>query len=370
MESVFINHTKLTNYRNYGSARAEFGKGFNLFTGENGAGKTSLLDALYYASCGRSYFASRDQYIYKEGSDIFRIEASISLGDHKCPVAIKSPLNGRKEISMDGKTQSRIMDYYGFFPSVMIAPKDIQIIIESSLERRKIIDRTLSKVDKKYFESIVRYNRILKQRNQALKAMRKSERYDTTLIHSFDKAMAPLAANIHSARSEYITHIGPVVNAYYDKLADEKETLSLYYKSQLNDEAFDHLMEANNEKDRITCKTNAGIHRDDMTIKLSGQDIKQYASQGQLKSAIIAVKLAQVEWLQRFSHKKPVIFLDDICDKLDEYRVGRLLDLIYETWATQVFVTDTDNERIRRNLELRGYPYRCFLIQNGQIVDQ
>lgn len=340
---------------------------FNVFTGLNGAGKTSILDAMYYVTNGKSYFSSQDKYLYRYGSDYFRIEAKITHGSETYITELSSAANKKKQIKCDDKIMPSILDYYGRFPSFMIAPKDIMILIESSAERRKLVDRTLSQVDAVYFECLLKYNKLLKQRNAALKSFIKSRQTDHLLLDTLDDKMASPAQVIYETRAQYLEELGPIFSKYYSEISASREDISIGYKSQLSSDSFSALRKNSRLKDVVTGKTNDGIHRDDLLFWLGEHELRKYGSQGQLKSSIIALKLAQIDWVRLKSGKSPILLLDDIFDKLDMERVNKLIDICHNRMGSQICVTDTDGKRMSEVLNNLNLNYTHFNVENGKI---
>ena len=368
MEHIKIDLLGINNFRNCEELKINLHPRFNVFTGLNGTGKTSILDALYYLTNGKSYFSYQDKYIYRQNSDFFRISGDICIGSLVSSCEIMSSVQKGKILKCDDKIIKSIIDYYGRFPAFMIAPKDILILIESSIERRKLINRTLSQVDKNYFVNLLNYNKLLKQRNAALKSFQKTKQTDFLLLEALDQKMLEPSVHIFNKREKYLEEIAPIFSEYYKILSDEKEQLSLSYKSSLRNEELIALRKNSQQKDIMLGKTNEGIHRDDLIILMNGIEIKKYASQGQLKSAIIALKLAQIHWVKQISGKIPILFLDDIFDKLDTSRVNKLIDICYHQIESQLFITDTDSQRVSRTLEELEIEHEHFVIEDGKII--
>ncbi len=367
MNRIRIDFIKIWNFRNYERLECPFNFHFNVFTGLNGAGKTSLLDAIFYATNGKSYFSHRDQYIYREGTDFFRIEAQLDA-ELTTPLEITSSAVKGKAIKLDEKRLSRLVDFVGRYPSFMIAPRDISILLESSVERRRLINKTLSQVDPTYFKMLLDYNRLLKQRNALLKSMNEGMKVDPILMESINQKMKPPSDYIFEKRNQYTQDIKPLVNTFYKELSNASEILEIEYASELHESDLTALFEANKRKDMFAAKTTSGIHKDDIRFLMNNKELKKFASQGQLKSAIIALKLAQLEFVRQQTQKIPILLLDDIFDKLDQQRVESFLKICLETLNAQVFITDTDKERIISQLEKLKVDYTSYEIANGQIV--
>jgi len=357
----------INNYRNYESQSCALHPLITVFTGLNGAGKTSVLDAIYYLTNGKSYFSHRDLHLFKTDADFFRLFGKLSDSSGVHEITVTSSRKAKKQIKIDDKPIKSIIEYFGRFPSFMIAPKDIQILIESSVERRKVIDKTLSQVDRKYFNHLVVYTKLLKQRNASIKAFRKQGRVDDLLLESINSNMLEPAQYIFERRKEYISSILPFIADLYKELCNNRESLTVSYKSNLLYKTLDVLQKESRQKDMILCKTTEGIHKDDLVIKLNDIEIKKYGSQGQLKSAIIALKLSQIEWVKKNTEKIPILLLDDIFDKLDEQRVDSFISLCANKLGAQILISDTNNERVISTLKKLDYPFLHYIIDDGII---
>lgn len=370
MDRIQIKSLRLNNFRNYINLSCQFNQHNNVITGLNGAGKTSVLDAIYYLSNGKSYHSHLDAYIYRKGETYFFLEGQYNIGDDEYNVQIQSSRDKPKVIKQDDKVMKSMADFVGNFPAFMIAPKDILILIESSVERRRLVDKTISQVDKFYFNHLVNYNKLLKQRNAALKQFLKQGRPDYLMIEALDSKMAEPASYIYETRCQYVKAISPIVNKLYAMISSESEELLLTYKSKLHKYNFLELAKTSQQRDLVMGKTHEGIHRDDLDIQLNGMDIRKIGSQGQLKTAIIAIKLAQVEWVKNNTEKSPLILLDDIFDKLDAMRVENLIDICANQLNAQIFISDTEADRVTRSLEQLELEYKHIKIVEGEIIDE
>ena len=370
MDNIRLNRLRLLNYRNYESIECLFHEKINVITGLNGAGKTSILDAIYYLSNGKSYFTHLDSYIYRKTTDFFNINGFFQISEDNYELTIKSSRQKGKQITVDDKLIKTISDHVGRFPAFMIAPKDILILIESSAERRRLIDKTISQVDKSYRNHLIDYNRNLKQRNAALKAFQKNRNVDQLILDAFDGNMEAPANYIYEKRKLYLEEIGPVIAKYYTLLSEDKEEISISYKSKLNEIGFAELVKDSRQKDVLIAKSHEGIHRDDLSIQLNGMDIRKIGSQGQLKSAIISMKLAQLEWVKENTGIAALILLDDIFDKLDPNRVEKLIDICAKKLDAQVFITDTEKDRVCDSLKRLSLEYAHLCIENASIVNE
>ncbi|MBT8231186.1 MAG: DNA replication and repair protein RecF [Bacteroidia bacterium] len=367
MKRIRIDLLRINGFRNYENLKTNFHSHINVITGLNGAGKTSIIDSIYYLSNGRSYFTHLDSVLYKRDTDFFNLNADIFIEEDLYEIGISSSAKN-KSIKVDDVVVKSIAEFYGRYPSLMIAPKDILILLDSSIERRKLIDKTISKVDKVYFKNLLIHNKLLKQRNSALKGFLKSGRRDTLLIEALNQKMVEPTEYIYKKRSEYLNDIAPIINKFYALIASDREEVSIAYKTKLAENDLLQLFKDSEQRDYAMAKTYEGIHRDDLIIKLDDKEIKKFGSQGQLKSAIISIKLAQLEWVKNQTSRIPILLLDDIFDKLDKSRVFTFLKLCAEDLNSQIFITDTDEDRVVSALKKLNLDYNHYIIEQGQIV--
>lgn len=368
MDRIEIKSLGLKRFRNYDSFECLFNQHIIVITGLNGAGKTSILDAIYYLSNGKSYFSHLDSHLYKKGNSYFHLRSQHSSGDDKYNIEISSSREKGKQIKLEEKALKNIADYVGRFPAFMIAPKDILILIDSSVERRKLMDRTISQVDRVYFGYLLSYNKLLKQRNAALKSFLKTGRSDSLILDAFDNKMKEPAEYIYDARKKYLNSISPIISELYKRISSQNEEIIIQYKSSLQKKSWETLMLETRKLDMLSGKSNIGIHRDDLKIYLDGMDIRKVGSQGQLKSAIVAMKMAQVEWVKSISQKIPLVLLDDIFDKLDKNRVENLIDICARDMNAQVFISDTEPARVSECLKKLGF--KCQHIHITGDIDE
>ncbi len=337
---------KVFRYRNYEEAKFEFHPRVNLITGLNGVGKTTILDIIYYLANGRSYFTMQDKQLYKHGHEHFRIEGSYQTQDSSRQVKVISELNKKKKVSIDDKNSVLLSDLIGLSPTFMIAPKDIRILTESSTERRRLMDKTISLSDPQYLKDLILYNKLLKQRNTMLKENLSRRSLNMQLLESIDERMHDPAMNICEKRQGYTSNILPHVMASYEVISEKREEIQMDYISSLQDTDLKSLLTQNRRTDIYAGRTTDGIHKDDLDIKLNNTSIKKFASQGQLKSTIIAIKLGQMKWLRSSSDDLSILLLDDVFDKLDQSRVESLINFIDREDAFQVFISDTNSNRV------------------------
>lgn len=362
-----INSIQLTNFNNYSEVQADFHPQVNALTGRNGMGKTNMLDAVYYLCIGKSYFSSGDKYIVKKGEKFFRCFGTFYNQSGIEEVEIKVIPGKKKEIFLSGKKRERLSDHIGQFPCVIIAPIDIQLMLEGSEERRKLLDNTIMQYDRAYVDSILAYNRLLKQRNVTLKMFAEKHYFDPTLLESISVGMYKPAQKIFEMRKSLIEDLSPLFEKYYNIISDENEACTIGYTSQLEGSTLEDILKSNIEKDKILSRTSSGIHKDDIALKMNGERLKNFASQGQLKSVILALKLAQYEILSKNNDNLPILILDDIFDKLDRNRVERLLSIVASDDLGQVFISDTNTDRIPDLLTKLKVEHSTYIVNEGQL---
>ena len=368
MKRITLEILSINNYRNCTHITIKPHSELNVLTGENGAGKTSILDAIYTLTNGKSYFAHKEIYLYKEGTDYYRLSGTFAIENDRFTTELSSSEDTKKRIKLDDKLMKSLTEYHGRFSSFMIAPKDIQILVDSSSERRRLINKTLSQIDLTYFNHLINYNKLIKQRNAALKQFLKTRQINKLLFEAIDARIIEPANYISKARQKYVASIAPIFQEFYNVISNGKEQLDIDYVSTLIESDFKVQLSENFEKDCFAGITTSGIHRDDVELRINGKEIKKYASQGQLKSSIISLKLAQVEWIKQETGKIPILLLDDIFDKLDAQRVERLVALCFDHIKSQIFISDTELERVKLIFEKLNKDYSHYLIRDGNIA--
>lgn len=340
-----VRNISLLNFKNHPERQFELSRQINCFVGNNGAGKTNVLDALHYLSVGKSFLGTSDTQNITRGSEHFTIQALIEEEEREHLLNVHQAQDGKKHIRKNGKLYTRISEHIGFLPSVMISPYDSNLISDSGESRRRFMDGMISQVDSQYLHDLIQYQKILKQRNALLKYFQRNRTFQLESLEIYDEPWARLAANIFQVRRDFIQTITPIVQYYYSVLSLGKEEIAMEYHSHLHDTDPMHLLRNNLEKDRMLSYTGQGIHKDDLWFGLDGYPLKKSGSQGQQKSFLIALKLAQTEHLTKHAGKKPILLLDDIFDKLDESRVTQLIQLVNAQDFGQMFITDTHKER-------------------------
>ena len=364
---MYLQQLSFINFKNYAEAEITLTEGVNAFVGNNGAGKTNLLDAVHYLSLCKSYFNPIDSQQIKQGADFFMINGIFKKGGSKEVVACGVKRNQKKQFKRNKKDYLRLADHIGLLPLVMISPYDISIIIEGSEERRKFIDNVISQTDHNYLDELITYNKVLTNRNSLLKQIADTGRYDPELLAVFDDQLTASGSRIFEKRREFMKGFTEIFNRHYQFLSEDAEQVQLVYESQLLHDGFDTLLKKTMERDRALERTTTGIHKDDLQFNIHGMSMKKFGSQGQQKSFLIALKLAQYTFLTQKKGFKPLLLLDDIFDKLDDNRVTKLMQMISNNDFGQVFITDTSSARVNGIFEKINVDVKLFNVAEGTI---
>ncbi|MDR2979028.1 MAG: DNA replication and repair protein RecF [Bacteroidales bacterium] len=361
---MYLRHLKLANFKSYSEAEFDFCAKINAIIGENGSGKTNLLDAIHYLSFCKSYFLPQDSLSIQFECDFFAIHGEFvrpGLGqDTKVSCTFKSP--GRKVMKANQKEYQLLSDHIGQFPLIMISPYDNDIIHDGSEVRRKFFDMIISQFDKEYLRKLISYQKILSQRNALIKQFIEQRQFNWSLIQVFDMQMVAPCQYIFEKRKSYLESIISHFNHCYGFLSNDKENVDIKYESGLLYQTYDEGIIQCETADRKSGHTNFGIHKDDFIFTINNRPIKKIGSQGQQKSFAIALKLAQYDYIYSQKKVKPILLLDDIFDKLDLQRIQRLLELVGKAEIGQVFITDTSVSRVKEILGTHGIENKIFTI--------
>jgi DNA replication and repair protein RecF len=364
---MYLKNLSLINFKNYDEAMLSFSEGANAFTGNNGAGKTNLLDAIHYLSLCKSYFNPIDSQQIKQDRDLFMIQGTFDRNDSDELISCGIKKNQKKQFKRNKKEYQRLADHIGLFPLVMISPNDTSLILDGSEERRKFIDTVISQTDAKYLDELIIYNKTLQNRNALLKQIAETGRYDPTLLEIFDEQLVRAGNKIFEKRKAFMESFISIFNEHYKYLSDEAELVQLIYESPLFSADFETLLKKSIERDRILQRTSVGIHKDELTFQIHGMPLKKFGSQGQQKSFLIALKLAKYSFLYQQKGFKPLLLLDDIFDKLDDLRMTKLMKMVSEEDFGQIFITDTNAERVERIFEEIGVDLKLFHIDKSMV---
>ncbi|MEO8474437.1 MAG: DNA replication/repair protein RecF [Chryseolinea sp.] len=363
---MWLENLHLLNFKNYEDVNLQFPSRVNVIVGKNGSGKTNLLDSIYYLSFTKSAFSPdlsllRHEESYMMVRGIFRISAETHI------ISSSVQPGTKKIFRIDSQDYQKISSHIGKFPVVLIAPDDVDLIKEGGEERRRFFDSIISQLDHQYLEELMRYNHFLKQRSSLLKMAFERGAIDWVAVESYDDSIVKSGDYIFNARKTFLSEYFSTFLSYYKFLVDDREVCEIRYQSELLEQDFATGLISSRQKDLALQRTTFGIHRDDFVFTMSGRDIKRIGSQGQQKSFVIALKLAQYEILKKRNAFKPILLLDDIFDKLDDNRIGRLLELIKGDFG-QLFITDARPDRTNHLLKEVSVESGIFIIENGKIT--
>ena len=361
---MYLKKLSLINFKNIREENLEFRPGINCFVGDNGAGKTNVIDAVYFLSMCKSSLAMTDGQNMRHGSDFFLLDGQYLTDEGRSEsVVCAFARKGGKTLKRNGKEYERLSDHVGLIPVVIVSPADTMLISDAADERRRYLNGFISQLDRAYLQALVRYNAVLGERNRLLKISR-----DEQMLCIYDRQLVEQGGIIHRKRSEIAALLEPEVARYYRHLSSDREQVTLEYRSELNDTPFEELLLKSREKDFVNGFTTAGIHRDDLVLHIGGYPLRKYGSQGQQKSFLIALKLAQYALVAQAKGEKPILLLDDLFDKLDAGRVEQLIRLVSEDSFGQILITDCNPTRLRTILDKAGGEYALFTVGNGAVT--
>ncbi len=360
---------KLINFKNYEETELAFSPKINCFIGNNGVGKTNILDAIYYLSLCKSYFNAIEYQNIKHDAPFFAIQGNYLRSEQNetifCSV-IKD--KKKKHFKRNNKEYPRMSDHIGLLPIVMVSPYDNNLIVEGSENRRKFINSVISQYDKEYLHHLIRYNKALMQRNKLLKTFAEQNTFNKESLEIWNEQLIQYGTYIHKKRVSFIHELLPLFNEYYTLISGDKESVELIYESQLNNQPFEQLLNDSREKDRILTHTSTGIHKDDLLMNIGAFPIKKSGSQGQQKTFLVALKMAKFDFIKKHIGFKPILLLDDIFDKFDHQRVNHIIQLVADEHFGQIFITDTDKERIKSVL-YKKFEHKLFYIDEQSNIN-
>lgn len=366
---MYLTQIKLHNFKNYSRQSLEFSPKLNCLVGVNGMGKTNLLDAIHYLCMCKSHFSVPDRQIIRHEETFFRLDGLFYRKEKKEQIVCKYQPRQKKIFECNKVVYPKLSDHIGFLPLVIIAPDDTQLIMEGSEARRQFIDFTIVQLDKNYLNQLLKYNKVLEQRNAFLKSYENPSKIDLKLLEVYDQQLLAPATYIYQQRQAILTSFKPLFKEYYATISGDKEQVDFEYNSQLQERSLGELLIEAQERDRWSQRTTKGIHKDDLKLLINDFPVKRFASQGQLKSYLLALKLAQYNLIQQKNEVSPILLLDDIFDKLDKNRVKQLLSLLMEEQFGQVFITDTHQQRVEEITKEIGGNYKQFEVVNGQVKE-
>ncbi len=361
---MHLQKLSLINFKNYSSAELEFCSDINCLTGDNGVGKTNILDAIHYLALCKSYFNNIDSQNIKHGNDFFVIDGTFQIHEKEEKIYCGLKKSQKKKFSKNKKDYKKLSDHIGLIPAVVISPADIKLIIDGSEERRRFIDAVISQYDRNYLDSLIQYSKALNQRNMLLKRFYEKNYFENSELEIWNFQLTRHGNEIYKKRKDFIEEIIPVFQEYHGFIANGKEKVELGYKADIEKEDFEKILDDNTDKDRVLQYTGKGIHKDDLIMKLDGHPIKKTGSQGQQKTYLVSLKFAKYEFIGKKTAKNPLLLLDDIFDKFDQNRVEKMIELIGGEKFGQIFLTDTDHERLFTILSDIGHEYKIFNIND------
>ena len=358
-----LKRLSLLNFKNLSQTDIALSEGINCFVGDNGAGKTNVLDAIYYLSMSKSAFTMTDGQSVRHGEEFFFTEGTYSTdgGGQEQVVCSFSRRTG-KVLKRNGKEYDRVADHVGLFPVVIVSPRDTELITDAAEERRRYLNGFISQLDRVYLNSIMRYNAVLTERNRFLKSSS-----DEAMLQIYDMQLAEHGTRVYEARQKMVERMQPMVAEYYRTLSDDREQVEIEYRSELQDMPMQDILLRARERDIVNQFTTAGVHRDDLVFRIGGYPLRKYGSQGQQKSFLIALKLAQYRLLAEATGEKPILLLDDLFDKLDMGRVEQLLTIVSHDDFGQICITDCNKVRLESTLARAEKEYALFTVEGGDI---
>ncbi|MFT4567304.1 MAG: DNA replication and repair protein RecF [Saprospiraceae bacterium] len=364
---MFLKDLELHQFKNLKQVSVSFSERINLFYGDNGAGKTNLLDAIHLLSFGKSHFHLSDSALTQDGMDFYRLSGAyedLSSGN-SLRVSAKYKRDSRRVFEINGKKIGQVKNLLGKNPLVLVAPDDISLVYGGSLERRDYINRILCQSDKEYLDGLMRYNRILRQKDALLKSDRRPGSLE---VEAYNAQLAPLANNLYNIRNEQIEKLNTTIQFHYNALSSNKEEIELVYESQLgNGPALDLYNQMVGQEIAVR-RPLIGIQKDDIQILIGGKTFKKFGSQGQVKSLLYAMRMAEYQYLAEFLNRKPILMLDDYFEKLDGNRLTVLLRIINDDSFGQIFLTDIELGRSQKILDTHTIAYQAFQVRDGALV--
>jgi DNA replication and repair protein RecF len=357
---MYLKKISLFNYKNFSEASFDFDAKINCFVGKNGIGKTNVLDAIYHLSFGKSYFNPLAVQNIKHGEEFFVIDGEFEKMQRTEQIVCSLKKGQKKILKRNGKQYDKFSDHIGFIPLVIISPADRDLIVEGSETRRKFIDSVISQLNSSYLQKLIQYQKIINQRNALLKYFALNHVFEKDTLQIYNEQLDGLGHFIFEKRKEFLAEFIPIFNQYHQQITNSFETVQIVYESHLLENDTLALLEQNLAKDRLFQYTSVGIHKDDLSFEIDNYPIKKFGSQGQQKSFLIALKLAQFEFVKKQSGEKPILLFDDIFDKLDETRVSKIVEMVNNEEFGQLFISDTHPERTEEIVKTTHQSYKIF----------
>lgn len=364
---MYLQELSLVNFKNFEHAEFKFADGLNCFIGNNGAGKTNLMDAIYYLSFCKSFLNPVDAQNIRFDQEFFMIQGKYSRLDSDETIYCGLKRNQKKSFKRNQKEYKKLSEHIGLLPVIIVTPLDTNLISGGSEERRRFIDSVISQYNAVYLDHLIRYNRALQQRNNLLKQFAGQIPYQAELIEIWDDQLVKYGQLIHAERMNFVDNLKPVFQQYYQLISGGMELVGLKLQSDLLTNDLAQLLKDNIGRDRMLQYTSTGIHKDDFEFELAGYPIKKFGSQGQKKTYLVALKLAQFDFMKEISGLTPILLLDDIFDKLDRNRVEQIVKLVADDHFGQIFITDTNREHLDLMIARLDTEFKIFTINDGQV---
>ncbi|MDQ1331998.1 MAG: replication and repair protein RecF [Bacteroidota bacterium] len=366
---MYLKQLTLTNFKNYDQTKLEFSPKINCFVGNNGVGKTNILDAIHYLSLTKSFFNNIDSINIRHGEDYFIIEGIFDSKDAEDKIYCAFQKQKQKVLKKNDKEYQRLSDHVGKYPVVMMSPADNALISEGSEERRKFLNKIISQYSAEYLDSVLKYNKALQQRNKLLKDFKSPGKFDTDTLSIWDAQLVKYGTYVFRERDQLVNELIPVFQEHYSMISSKKESVRLSYRSHLSEGNFGESLLNSVTKDRFLEYTTIGIHKDDLLLEMNGHSVKSLGSQGQKKSYLVALKLAKFDYIRRKAGISPILLLDDIFDKFDIERVEQIIRLVGNKRFGQIFITDTHQSRLHDILASHKTDYKLFRIKNDSVEE-
>lgn len=362
---MHLKRLSLFNYKNIDEGNFDFDQKINCFVGRNGIGKTNVLDSIYHLAHGKSYFNPLAVQNIRHGEEFFVVEGAFEKDGREETVVCSLKKGQKKILKRNGKSYDKFSEHVGFIPLVMISPSDRDLITEGSETRRRFIDSVISQLDPMYLQRLIQYQKVLLQRNALLKYFAANRTFDKETLQIYNEQLNALGQPIFESRRNFIGDFIPIFNKHHHAITESAENVQLIYQSDLSDKDYLELLAQTFDRDKVLQYTSTGIHKDDLLFEIDGHPIKKFGSQGQQKSFLIALKLAQFEFLRKKSGQKPILLFDDIFDKLDEFRVSKIVEMVNNDDFGQLFISDTHPERTEAIVRSTHQSYKMFNISKS-----
>jgi DNA replication and repair protein RecF len=366
---MYLKRLQLANFKNYEQTELEFSPRINCFVGNNGVGKTNILDAIHYLSLTKSFFNNIDSISIRHGEDYFIIDGIFESDGEEDRIYCAFQKQKQKVMKKNGKEYQKLSDHIGRYPVVMISPADSALILEGSDERRRFLNKIISQYDSEYLDSALKYSKALQQRNRLLKDFNSSGKFENDTLLIWDSQLVKYGHYIYKERESLVNELIPVFQDHYSMISSGKERVKLSYRSHLSEGSFSEALVNSVKKDRFLEYTTVGIHKDDLLLEMDDHSVKSLGSQGQQKSYLVALKLAKFDYIRRKSGIAPILLLDDIFDKFDAERVEQIIRLVGNHRFGQIFITDTHQSRLHDILSSHNTDYKLFRIISNAVKE-